>query len=163
MSLPPISHTRGIYILNNSNNELGVQTSSDDGEAVCYLCLDGGADAQPLSLNCASRGTDAGFVHLACLTNYAASKSMQAHDMNQFIQPWRECPGGCHQCYQNELAIDIATEFVSFVRRQYPHDTRRQVETLYLKLYSLTKMLNRLQTSAKERAWRYCKCTAIFY
>ena len=49
--------------------------ASDDGEAVCYLCLDGGADAsQPLRRDCACRGTDAGFVHLSCLTNYAETK-----------------------------------------------------------------------------------------
>jgi hypothetical protein len=134
-----------------SNNELMVQTSGEDGKAVCYLCLDPEDDAQPLRRDCACRGTDAGYVHLSCLAGYAATKSKQAHDMYQFIQPWRECPG-CHQYYQNELAIDIATEFVSFVRGQYPHDTRRQVETLYLKLYSLTKILNRLQPVQKREA-----------
>ena len=35
----------------------------------CYLCLDGGVDDadQPVRRDCACRGTDAGFVHLACL------------------------------------------------------------------------------------------------
>jgi hypothetical protein len=49
-----------------------------DQEAVCYLCLDGGSEAgQPLRRDCACRGTDAGFVHLACLVKYAATKSKQ--------------------------------------------------------------------------------------
>jgi hypothetical protein len=56
--------------------------------------------------------------------------------MIEFRKPWRVCPG-CHQEYQNELGINIATEFVSFVRRQYPRDTQKQVESLNLKLHSL--------------------------
>ena len=48
----------------------------------------------------ACRGTDAGFVHLSCLAEYAAAKSEQKSDMNEFIKPWESCPG-CHQSYQN--------------------------------------------------------------
>ena len=124
-----------------------------DDEAVCYLCLDGGVDeaGQPLRRDCACRGTDAGFVHLACLTKYAAAKNKQAYDMNEFTKPWLYCPS-CNQVYQNELGIDIATEFVSFVRRQYPDDTRMQVEALYVKLYTLNSMLDRLQPMQKREA-----------
>ena len=52
-----------------------------DKEAVCYLCLDGGLDdaGQPLRRDCACRGTDAGFVHLSCLTGYAETKSKQSN------------------------------------------------------------------------------------
>ena len=103
--------------------------TSGDKVAVCYLCLDGGLDDadQPLRRDCACRGTDSGFVHLACLTNYAESKSKQAcRDMIEFVNPWVACPH-CHQEYQNELRIDIATKFISFVRRQYPDDTQKQV------------------------------------
>jgi hypothetical protein len=126
----------------------------DDGvAAVCYLCLDGGDDEtnQPLRRDCACRGTDAGFVHLQCLTNYAKTKSKQTNEMNEFREPWMICPG-CHQEYQNELRIDIASNFVSFVRRQYPQDTQRQVEALNLKLYAFTSMLNRLQPVQKKEA-----------
>jgi len=131
--------------------------SGDDGEAVCYLCLDGGDDEadQPLRRDCACRGTDAGFVHLSCLTEYAETKSKQAHgmnlDMDEFITPWIDCPS-CHQKYQNELAIDIANKFVPFVRRQYPDDTQRQVEALYVKLGALSNMLVRLQPRQKREA-----------
>jgi hypothetical protein len=58
------------------------------------LCLDGGddEDGQPLRRDCACRGTDAGFVHLSCLTNYAETKSKQALVMNEFVtefvKPW---------------------------------------------------------------------------
>jgi hypothetical protein len=64
--------------------------------------------------------------------------------MIEFVDPWAACPG-CHQEYQNELAIDIANKFVPFVRRQYPDDTPRQVESLHLKLAVLIGMLVRLQ------------------
>jgi len=68
-----------------------------DKEALCYLCLDGDLDddGQPLRRDCACRGSDAGFVHLECLAEYAAAKSKQASDMNKFVEPWQVCPG-CH-------------------------------------------------------------------
>jgi hypothetical protein len=128
--------------------------SDDDGVAVCYLCLGGGADdedGQPLRRDCACRGTDAGFVHLACLAEYAETKSKLARDVTEFRKPWRDCPS-CHQKYQNKLAIDIATEFVSFVRRQYPHNTPMQVEALYSKLCALMAMFDRLQPVQKKEA-----------
>jgi hypothetical protein len=123
-----------------------------DGESVCYLCLGGDLDddGQPLRRDCACRGTDAGFVHLSCLAGYAATKSKgwDGHDINEFVNPWDRCPS-CHQEYQNELAVDIATEFVSFVRRQYPDDTRRQVEALHVKKSALESMFERLQPVKK--------------
>jgi hypothetical protein len=64
--------------------------------------------------------------------------------MKEFVNPWEECPS-CHQDYQNDLATDIANKFVSFVRRQYPSDTQRQVEALYVKLYAFDSMFGRLQ------------------
>jgi hypothetical protein len=118
-------------------------------EPVCYLCLDTGAD-QPLRRDCSCRGTDAGFVHLSCLAGYAATKSVHASGMNEFIEPWSDCPS-CHQKYQNGFAVDIASEFVSFVRRQYPRgDAQSQVEALNLKLYALNSMLKRLQPVQKR-------------
>ena len=47
--------------------------------------------------------------------------------------------------YQNLLGIDIATNFVSFVQRQYPDNTKRQVEALHLKPRAFTSMLGRSQ------------------
>jgi hypothetical protein len=118
---------------------------------VCYLCLDGGVDEadQPVRRDCACRGSDAGFVHLTCLAGYAEIKCVQASDMNEFRKPWRDCPS-CHQQYQNELAVDIATEFVSFVRRQYADDTRMQVVSLNLKMLSLLDIFGRLQPVQKR-------------
>jgi hypothetical protein len=125
-----------------------------DKAAVCYLCLDGGLNdaEQQLRRDCACRGTDAGFVHLSCLAGYAETKSLQASDdMNEFTDPWETCPS-CHQKYQNKLRIDIATEFVSFVRRQYPNDTQMQVEALFVKLRAFDSMIDRLQPVQKKEA-----------
>jgi hypothetical protein len=98
--------------------------------------------------DCACRGTDAGFVHLSCLTNYfAIAKSKQARDTVDFVTPWERCPS-CDQYYQNELAVDIATEFVSFVRRQYPDDTQNQMEALHLT--SFIYIHNLLQSGANN-------------
>jgi hypothetical protein len=130
---------------------LDYQTMTDDSTPVCYLCLDGDESGQPLRRDCACRGTDAGFVHLSCLAGYSAAKSKQARDSNEFRKPWRDCPS-CHQYYQNELAIDIASKFVSFVRRQYPDNTKRQVEALDVKLCALMKMFDRLQPVQKIEA-----------
>jgi hypothetical protein len=71
--------------------------------------------------------------------------------MNEFVNPWLFCTS-CHQEYQNELRIDIGTKFVSFVRRQYPQDTHRQVEARYMKLFALMKIFNRLQPFQKIEA-----------
>jgi len=135
-------------------NELDASSSlasGDDGVAVCYLCLDGGDDesGQPLRRDCACRGTDAGFVHLSCLADYAETKSKQALLMIEFVKPWHTCPS-CNQVYQNELAIDIANKFVPFVRRQYPDDTQRQVESLYVKLRALDSVFESLQPRQKR-------------
>ena len=120
--------------------------------AVCYLCLDTVDDAgQPLRRDCACRGTDAGFVHLSCLTKYLAPTSERAHDMDLFRDPWRVCPS-CRKEYQNELAVDIANKFVLFVRGRYPDNTLRQVEALNMKLDALMAMLDRLQPVQKREA-----------
>jgi hypothetical protein len=71
--------------------------------------------------------------------------------MKEFNKSWHTCPN-CHQYYQNELSIDIANKFVLFVRRQYPRDTQRQVESLYVKLGALDDMLDRLQPVQKREA-----------
>jgi hypothetical protein len=122
-------------------------------EAVCYLCLDGEVDksGEPLRRDCACRGTDAGFVHLACLTGFAATKSKgwDGRLMKDFREPWITCPS-CHQYYQNELAVDIANKFVSFVRGQYPRDTQKQVESLDVKLCAFDSMFKRLQPVQKR-------------
>ena len=120
---------------------------------MCYLCLDGDVDeaGHPLRRDCLCRGTDAGFVHLSCLTNYAAAKSKECVDLNSFKEPWERCPN-CHQYYQNELRIDIATKFALFVRRHNPDNAQMQVEALYQRLFALQSMLGELRPVQKREA-----------
>ena len=158
---PPIKSTCSIWrvadegdetrsVMMDASSSLASGGGDGDGEeTVCYLCLDVGAE--PLRRDCACHGTDAGFVHLSCLANYAETMCIQAHDMREFAKPWQVC-SGCHQCYQNELAVDIATKCVPFVRRQYPNDTQRQVEALHLKLCALDSMFDVLQPVQKREA-----------
>ena len=123
----------------------------DDDAPVCYLCLDGDKSDEQLRRDCACRGSDAGFVHLSCLAGYAEIKSERwdGRDMNEFRKPWRVCPG-CHQYYQNEIAVDIATKCVPFVRRLYPNNTQMRVESLHLKLCALKSMFDVLQPRQKK-------------
>jgi hypothetical protein len=51
---------------------------SSEQEAVCYLCLDAEPDEDDELL------LRPGFVHLACLADYAAVKSKQTISMNKF-------------------------------------------------------------------------------
>ena len=52
-----------------------------------------------------------------------------------------KCPS-CHQNYQNELAVELANEFVSFVEETYPDDQGRQVMALDRKLDALRPKQN---------------------
>ena len=53
--------------------------ASEDREALCVICALMGERVdeagQQVRRNCACPGTDAGFVHLSCLTNYAIAKN----------------------------------------------------------------------------------------
>ena len=72
------------------------------------------------------------------------SKSEWAHEIGgkEFMDPWLKCPN-CHQEFRNELAVDIATKFAGFVRRQYPLDTQTGVELLR-GIYLFESMFGRL-------------------
>ena len=82
--------------------------------------------------------------------------------MKEFVKPGQVCPN-CRQVYRNELRIDIAAEVVSFVRRQYPDDTQKRVEALYLKLRALNFNGWENDSGTKQRSRCYCKCTARKY
>jgi hypothetical protein len=101
--------------------------------------------------NCACRGTDAGFVHLACLAKYAATRSVQAHNTEEFKDLWVECPS-CHQQYRNELAVDIAKMFVLFVQKKYPENAQRKAWAHLVKMCALMDMIEVLQPEQKNEA-----------
>eukprot|EP00579_Thalassiosira_antarctica_P003118 CAMPEP_0201905878 /NCGR_PEP_ID=MMETSP0902-20130614/56732_1 /ASSEMBLY_ACC=CAM_ASM_000551 /TAXON_ID=420261 /ORGANISM="Thalassiosira antarctica, Strain CCMP982" /LENGTH=512 /DNA_ID=CAMNT_0048440001 /DNA_START=63 /DNA_END=1601 /DNA_ORIENTATION=+ len=122
--------------------------------AECWICLGGGPDesGQPLRRDCSCRGQSAGFAHISCLVDYAEQKNEQwdGHDPNKFREPWEFC-ANCHQGYQNDLAVDLASKFVTFVERKYPDkQCPLHLEALVLKLETLRNMASRLQPKQKQ-------------
>eukprot|EP00581_Thalassiosira_minuscula_P036830 CAMPEP_0184446440 /NCGR_PEP_ID=MMETSP0740-20130409/2924_1 /TAXON_ID=385413 /ORGANISM="Thalassiosira miniscula, Strain CCMP1093" /LENGTH=479 /DNA_ID=CAMNT_0026815777 /DNA_START=55 /DNA_END=1494 /DNA_ORIENTATION=- len=115
----------------NSSNSSLPQCHRHD--ATCWICFDG---EQPLRRDCSCRGDSAGFVHVSCLVDYAKQISRQNGGKKKFVESWRICPS-CRQPYQNELAVDLATEFVAFVEKEYPSDQGKLLEALKSKLYIL--------------------------
>ena len=103
--------------------ELSATALSGEAEVVCYSCQEGGPDASGHlpGRSCACRGSDAGYVHLSCLANYASEKSRHEQFLGDFKKPWEYCPV-CEQKHRGEFAVALATEFSAFVRREYPHD-----------------------------------------
>ena len=88
----------------------------------CYICLDEGPDeaGKPLVRDCSCRGDTAGFAHLSCIIEYAEQKSKQAADSDlwAFSTPWYDC-NNCHQPFQNQVALDLSSDFVSFAKEAY--------------------------------------------
>jgi hypothetical protein len=90
--------------------------------ASCYICLDEGPDeaGKPLVRDCSCRGDTAGLAHLSCIIEYAKQKSKQAvySDLAGFAMPWDKC-NNCHQPFQNQVALDLSSTFVSFAEEAY--------------------------------------------
>ena len=113
----------------------------------CLICSEEGNDdsGQPLRRDCSCRGSDSGFVHLSCLVEYAKHKTKQwdGRDFHELTlaRIWEECLN-CKQWYQNELRVELTTEFLSFVKTNYSDDQRMNITALYRKLVSLTHMVN---------------------
>jgi hypothetical protein len=88
----------------------------------CYICLDEGPDeaGKPLVRDCSCRGDSAGFAHLSCIIEYAEQKSKQASDSDLagFSTPWYDC-NNCHQQFQNQVALDLSSAFISFAEEAY--------------------------------------------
>ena len=117
----------------------------------CYICLgEDNEDEQPLRRDCSCRGSDAGFVHLACLVEHAASRSKKwnGRDLVEFSKPWEVCLC-CFRFYQNKLAMDISSEFVAFVEKEFPGDVCKQIESLDMKLGVLVTMIGSLRPEEK--------------
>jgi hypothetical protein len=84
--------------------------------------LDEGPDeaGKPLVRDCSCRGDSAGFAHLSCIIEYAEQKSKQASDSDLagFSTPWYDC-NNCHQQFQNQVALDLSSAFISFAEEAY--------------------------------------------
>ena len=136
-------------------------TIGSDGErdAYCWICYEDGASelGQPLRRDCSCRGTDAGYLHLSCLVEYAKQKSEQWNggDEMKLSEPWIKCPS-CKQAYQNELALDLANELVSFVEERHLGNQLVLLAALNQKLGVLMKgtYQQKLKDDGKETANR---------
>ena len=90
----------------------------------CWICLgeegDDDVGEESLVRDCSCRGDTAGFAHLSCIIKYAEQKSEQAadSDLTGFSTPWKKC-NNCHQPFQNQVALDLLSAFVSFTEKAY--------------------------------------------
>lgn len=128
--------------------------SSDEEERdMCYLCFGEGPDesGQPLRRDCSCRG-GSGFAHLSCIVGYAKRKSDQwdGWGPEKFAEQWHKCPN-CKQDYQNELSVELVSEFASFVAERYPDDQVKTITVLDRKLFCLLD-LARQQPVKREEA-----------
>ena len=116
--------------------------------AACYFCLgedEGAEEGLSLVRDCSCRGDSAGFAHLNCLVTYAEQKCRAANyiDMEAFTEPWHKC-NNCKQPFQNQLAIDLASAFISFTEATYGHpgnskwDKLKVMAALRIKIMSLS-------------------------
>ena len=113
---------------------------SIDPDAACYLCLDGGSDESPLQRDCSCRGTDVGYVHFSCLAQYATFKTKEWNDEDaatMLTVPWTHCQLCLHE-YQNDLKINLTTEFVSLIQREYLDNEPMRVYSLHIKMLGLS-------------------------
>jgi hypothetical protein len=122
------------------------------GAAVCWICLDGGADdtGKPIVRDCACRGNDAGFAHTSCIIKYAEKKCEQFSIDSQifeFTAPWEICPN-CNQSYQNDLLVHIADAFVSFAKRSYGYPGNR----LFDKMKIMEALHNQIKSNLSATA-----------
>jgi len=163
---------------------LSLPTADDvnDDAPVCYICLDNGPDelGQPIRRDCSCRGSDCGFAHISCLIKYAQQKTeiWDGYSIGDLSEPWVMCPC-CLQPYQNELAVDLANEFVSYVVREHSSDLLLYLYALDHKLCALVartingikmksesirianKMLFLIRKLKTDRRYRFDLCITI--
>ena len=107
--------------------------------ASCYICLEHSTIDQPLLRNCACRGDDAGWAHVACLAKFAASKVTELEAQGEqdpsinISSFWENCIL-CKTPYMQYMGVAMAEAFV----KQYEHlpDTN---ELRLSSIYSLAR------------------------
>ena len=67
--------------------------------------------------------------------------------MYKLIVPWKVC-ANCHQPYQNEPAVDLANEFISYIERAHPDNPGLHVAAFKLKLGALGELIYRQNMSS---------------
>ena len=103
----------------------GYKVPPQGSDAACCICFGEGPDesGKPLVRDCSCRSESPGFAHVSYLVEYAKQKTKQwdGRDVKKSVEPWTMCPS-CRQAYQYELVVDLATEFGTFVEKEYPED-----------------------------------------
>ena len=119
----------------------------------CWICFEEGPDERgnPLRRDCSCRGKWAGYAHLPCVVKHAQQKSQRSRGLDKFLEPWRTCPN-CAQGFQNELSVEMASEFIAFTEDNYPDENWMQMESLSLKSYALQSMIDCLTQEQKDEA-----------
>jgi hypothetical protein len=116
--------------------------------AACFFCLEESGDDEGNSLvrDCSCRG-NSGFAHLSCLAMYAEKKCRAASDgdLPSFREPWYKCTN-CKQPFQNQVAIDLASAFVTFAEATYGQEGNSKwekmkvMDSLRLKIEALNQL-----------------------
>ena len=80
--------------------------------ASCYICLENSEESnnQPLLRNCACRGDDAGWAHVACLAEFAASQVTEAQNQEHSVDIgiiWKNCIL-CKTPYMQNMGLAMA-------------------------------------------------------
>jgi len=141
-----------------SNRPLFYPSHGNPQRCSCYFCLeeDAGNEGKPLVRDCSCRG-DSGFAHFSCLTKYA-EQTCRALEGIPFAQSWELC-NNCKQQFQNQLSIDLATEFVSFTEATYSYGhagngkwgTIHVLDSLMLKVEALSRTEIIVKTESNRR------------
>lgn len=87
-------------------------------------------------------------------------QQISGRDFNKFREPWEKY-ASCLQNHQNDLAVDLATEFVKFVEDKYPDNLPLKLESLVLHLEALQGMMARLDQKQRDEA-KSIACTILF-
>ena len=89
---------------------------------------------------------------MSCLATYAKQKCMDGSDGDAFCEPWNLC-SHCKQPYQNQLAVDLASAFVSFTEATYGQAGNSMWDKLkiIIALHFKTEVLRRSTHQEMER------------
>ena len=101
----------------------------EDDAPHCWICLEEGPNnlGQPLRRDWACRGSG-GYIHLSCLARYAQQKAYR------IIETEEDRDQICLADYENDVAIDMAEDFVSMVENEYLQEQLICLEALHFKL-----------------------------
>ena len=95
--------------------------TQQSGDVRCWICLDEGPDESGNGLvrDCSCRG-HSGYAHVSCLVQYGEKTTthrIKDNEIHGISTLWTNCPN-CLTRYNNDVAMELANQYVSFVERQ---------------------------------------------